>query len=94
MADGDVAGWVKTLDFILALDVTTIIPGHGPISGKKDIAEMKEYIQTFDRKARELAAKSKDADYIAAELKKVLPARSLGEWMIAYNLKLKYLPAK
>jgi cyclase len=94
MADGDVAGWVKTLDFILALDVTTIIPGHGPVSGKKDIAEMKEYIQTFDRKARELAAKSKDADYIAAELKKVLPARSLGEWMIAYNLKLKYLPAK
>ncbi len=94
MADGDIAGWVKTLDFILALDVTTIIPGHGPISGKKDIAEMKEYIQTFDRKARQLAAKSKDADYIAAELKKVLPARSLGEWMIAYNLKLKYLPAK
>jgi glyoxylase-like metal-dependent hydrolase (beta-lactamase superfamily II) len=94
LADGDVAGWVKTLDFILALDVTTIIPGHGPISGKKDIAEMKVYIQTFDQKARELAAQSKEADYIAAELKKILPYRTLGEWMIAYNLKLKYLPAK
>jgi cyclase len=94
MGDGDVAGWVKTLDFILALDVTTIIPGHGPISGKKDIAEMKAYILTFDQKARVLAAKTNDVDYIAAELKKVLPARSLGEWMIAYNLKMKYLPAK
>ena len=94
MGDSDVAGWVKTLDFILALDVTTIIPGHGPISGKKDIKEMKEYILTFDKKARELSAKSKDADYIAAELKKVLPVRTLGEWMIAYNLKMKYLPAK
>lgn len=94
MAEGDVTGWIKTLDYILALDVTTIIPGHGPISGKKDIAEMKEYIRTFDQKARELAAKSKDVDYIAAELKKVLPVRSLADWMIAYNLKLKYLPAK
>ncbi|HEX2768768.1 MAG TPA: MBL fold metallo-hydrolase [Geobacteraceae bacterium] len=94
MGDGDVAGWVKTLDYILTLDVTTIIPGHGPISGKKDIAEMKEYIQTFDKKARELVAKSNNADYIAAELKKVLPVKSQGEWMIAYNLKMKYLPAK
>jgi cyclase len=91
MGDSDVAGWVKTLDFILALDVTTIIPGHGPISGKKDIAEMKAYIQTFDQKARELVAKSKDADFIAAEMKKVLPVKSQGEWMIAYNLKMKYL---
>ena len=94
MGEGDVSGWVKTLDFILALDVTTIIPGHGPISGKKDIADMKAYILTFDQKARELVAKTNDADYIAAELKKVLPARRLGEWMIAYNLKMKYLPAK
>ena len=93
MADGDIAGWVKTLDSSLALDVTTMIPGHGPISGKKDIAEMKGY-SPFDRKARQLAAKSNDVDFIAAELKKVLPARSLGEWMIAYNLKMKYLPAK
>jgi glyoxylase-like metal-dependent hydrolase (beta-lactamase superfamily II) len=91
MGDGDIAGWVKTLDFILGLDVTTIIPGHGPISGKKDIAEMKAYILLFDKKARELAAKTKDVEYIAAELKKVLPARSLGEWMIAYNVRTKYL---
>ena len=94
MGDGDIGGWVKNLDFILGLDVTTIIPGHGPLSSKKDIAEMKEYIQLFDRKARELAAKTQDADKIAAELKKVLPAKSQGEWMIAYNLKVKYLAGK
>jgi glyoxylase-like metal-dependent hydrolase (beta-lactamase superfamily II) len=94
MGDSDVAGWVKCLDFILSLDVTTIIPGHGPLSGKKDIEEMKAYIQLFDQKARELTAKSNDVDFIAAELKKVLPAKSQGEWLIAYNLKMKYLRAK
>jgi cyclase len=94
MGDGDVAGWVKCLDFILSLDAETIIPGHGPLSAKKDIAEMKAYIQLFDRKARELAAKTNDVDFIAAELKKLLPVKSQGEWMIAYNLKMKYMPAK
>jgi cyclase len=94
MGESDVEGWVENLDYILYLDLVTIIPGHGPISGKKDVADMKAYIQLFDKKARELVAKSKDVDYIAAELKKVLPAKSQGEWMIAYNLKMKYLPAK
>jgi len=94
MGDSDIAGWVKTLDYIFGLDVQTIIPGHGPISSKKEIADMKAYILLFDRKARELVAKTKDADKIAAELKKVLPARSLGEWMIAYNVRTKYLAVK
>ena len=94
MGDGNVDGWVETLNYVLFLDVNTIIPGHGPISGKKDIAEMKNYLLTFDKKARELAAKTKDVDYIAAELKKVLPVKSQGEWLIAYNIRTKYLPAK
>jgi cyclase len=94
MGESDVAGWVENLDYILSLDAKTIIPGHGPISSKKDVADMKSYIQLFDSKARDLVANSKDADYIAAELKKILPARSQGDWMIAYNLKMKYLPAK
>ncbi len=94
MGDGDIDGWVKNLDFILGLDVTTIIPGHGPISNKKDIAEMKAYIQLFDKKARELAATTRDADKIAAALKKVLPAKSQGDWMIAYNVRMKYLAVK
>lgn len=91
MAEGDIAGWLKNLDYIATLDVERIIPGHGPLSGKKDIADMKSYLVAFDTKARELAAKSSDAASIAAELKKSLPARAQGEWMIPYNLKTKYL---
>ena len=94
LGEGDLAGWIRNLDFILSLDVATIIPGHGPLSGKKDIARMKEYLVDFDRKARELAAKSGDADAIAAELKKAVPARSQGEFLIPSNVREKYLPAK
>lgn len=91
LADGDISGWVTTIDALLAMDVEKIIPGHGPLSAKKDLRDMKEYLLQFDKKARELAATSKDADFIAAELKKSLPQRSMADWMIGYNVKSRYL---
>jgi cyclase len=94
MGEGDLAGWIRNLDYILSLDVEKIIPGHGPISSKKDVEQMKEYLVAFDKKARELAARSDDADYITAELKKSLPARSQGEFLIPSNVREKYLPIK
>ena len=91
LADGDMSGWTRTLDELIAMDVERIIPGHGPLSTKKDLREMKEYLLLFDAKARELAAGSQDADAITAEMKKVLPKRALAEWMIGFNLKSRYL---
>ncbi|WP_298431611.1 MBL fold metallo-hydrolase [Geobacter sp.] len=91
LADGDIAGWTRTLDALMAMDVERIIPGHGPLSTKKDLREMKEYLLLFDAKARELTVGSQDADAVVAELKKVLPKRSLAEWMIPFNLKSRYL---
>lgn len=94
MGEGDIPGWAKTLDFIQGMDVTAIIPGHGPLSTKKDVAEMKDYILLFDAKARELGPAAKDAGALAAELKKLLPARAQGEAMIQYSVMVKYPPAK
>ena len=94
MADGDIESWVKVLDYIMSLDVETIIPGHGPVSGKKDIKDMKNYILAFDKKAKELAAESSDVEYITAEIKKALPAKSRGDGLIPANIQMKYLPKK
>ncbi len=94
MADGDLAGWARTIDALLAMDLDKIVPGHGPLSTKKDLREMKEYLALFDRKARELAATSGDAEAIAGELKKLLPPRGQADWMIAFNVKARYLGKK
>jgi glyoxylase-like metal-dependent hydrolase (beta-lactamase superfamily II) len=94
LADGDIPGWTKTLDALIGMDVERIIPGHGPLSTKKDLREMKEYLIQFDNKARELTASSQDTDAVAAELKKVLPKRSLADWMISFNLKSRYMGRK
>lgn len=94
LADGDFNGWGKTLDAMLAMDLDKIVPGHGPLSTKKDLKEMKEYLLLFDTKARESVAKGMDVDAIAAELKLALPKRSMADWMVAYNVKTRYLGKK
>lgn len=87
MRDGDITGWVRALDAIASMDVAAIIPGHGPVSTKKDVQEMKAYLITFDTKAKELAAGSNDPDAVAAELKKALPGRAYFDLFIASNVK-------
>jgi cyclase len=94
LVSGDITGWTKALDFISTLDVTAIIPGHGPVSGKKDITDMRNYLVVFDSKAKELCAESNDPDWIASEIKKALPQRPELEMMIKANIQMRYLNKK
>ncbi len=91
IAEGDLKSWYRVLDYILKMDVNTIIPGHGPISNKKDVTDMKTYLAIFDKSARKLSAKSKDAEYVFSEIKKILPKRAEADWLIKANLQMKYL---
>lgn len=91
LAEGDIKSWGKVLDYIGKMDAVTIIPGHGSISNKKDVTDMKNYLIAFDKNAKRLAAKSKDIEYVFSEIKKVLPARAEGEWLIKANIQMKYL---
>lgn len=91
MGEGDIEGWLKTLNYIMTMDAETIIPGHGPVSTKKDIEDMRDYLIAFDKKAKELAAKSDNAEYIASEIKKFLPSRPEGAGLILWNIQMKYL---
>ena len=94
MAEGDIAGWQETIDSIMALNADRIIPGHGPLSTNKDLADMKAYIVTFDKRAKDLAAKSNEVEYIVAELKKSMPTRTRGEGLIQANVQGKYMKLK
>jgi cyclase len=92
LGDANIAGWIKVLDYIMTMDVDKIIPGHGPVSSKKDVADMKKYLLVFDQKAKELTPQSKDLNFIAAEMKKALPPRSQLDFLIARNIQMKYMP--
>ncbi len=89
--DADIESWIKTIDKIAVLDAQKIIPGHGPVSTKQDLADMKAYLRVLDAKARKLSATTDDADAIAAELKKALPKCDYFDMFIAAGVKAKYL---
>jgi cyclase len=40
---GPVANWVAALDRILAMDVDVIVPGHGPVTDKAGVRDVREY---------------------------------------------------
>jgi glyoxylase-like metal-dependent hydrolase (beta-lactamase superfamily II) len=49
---GHATQWLDVVDKVMAMDVDAIIPGHGPIGTKKDLAEMREYFVVLKREAR------------------------------------------
>jgi len=49
---GPVRNWVAALDRILAMDVTTVVPGHGPVVDKAAVNDERDYLLWIEREAR------------------------------------------
>ena len=47
-----ISKWIETCDKIAGWDVDVIVPGHGPIGGKKELAEMAGYFRVLGVEAR------------------------------------------
>jgi cyclase len=96
LAEGDITNWIKVLGELQKGKVTKFIPGHGPVSSTKDLAEMRQYLETFDSLARELCKgrTAADAQLLAKEMALRLPAQQRTELpgMIEMNLRARYLP--
>ena len=43
VSEGSIEGWLRACDAVLALEVETIVPGHGPVGTKKDFELMRDY---------------------------------------------------
>ncbi len=50
---GPVGNWIKACQLIMDLDVETVVPGHGPITGKQGAAAVKGYLEYITREARQ-----------------------------------------
>jgi glyoxylase-like metal-dependent hydrolase (beta-lactamase superfamily II) len=44
---GSFGDWTRTLDGVLQMDFDTVIPGHGPVSTKADVAQFRADIETM-----------------------------------------------
>lgn len=45
MWEGPVGNWIKACQLIESLDVEHIVPGHGPVTNKRGVAKVREYLE-------------------------------------------------
>lgn len=64
---GPVQRWIDVCDMVMGMDVETVVAGHGPISTKDDVREMRDYLQYVSDKARPFWEDG--LDYLAAAYK-------------------------
>jgi glyoxylase-like metal-dependent hydrolase (beta-lactamase superfamily II) len=50
--EGPVQNWIDACDRIIDMDVETIVPGHGPITTKAGVEEVRHYMVTMRNEAR------------------------------------------
>lgn len=48
---GPVDNWVRALDYILGLNVDVIVPGHGPLTDKAGVRELRGYFEALQAEA-------------------------------------------
>lgn len=57
---GPVANWIAACDFMLTTDVDTIVPGHGPITDKRGVAAVRDYLVYVREEAKKRYAAGLD----------------------------------
>jgi cyclase len=73
---GPTSNWLRACDRILEMDVETIVPGHGPITDKKGVAEVKGYLEYVFQEAR----KRYEAGMTAQEAARDIPLDRYASW--------------
>lgn len=66
--EGPIGNWIGACDYILGLDVDVIVPGHGPISEKAAVRELKSYFEYIAAQARALFDNGVPADVAAQKI--------------------------
>jgi len=64
-----ISKWIDTCEKIKGWDVDMIVPGHGPIGGKKDLDEMADYFRVLGVEARKRYDAKMSAGAAAAEIR-------------------------
>ncbi len=79
---GPVGNWIRACETILSLDVETIVPGHGPITDKQGVRQLKGY---FEYLLDEVRQRYK-AGMSVMDAARDIPMDAYAEWIDAERL--------
>ena len=80
--EGPVANWIAACDRIAAMNVETIVPGHGPITDKAGVKAVRDYLVYIRDEARARYA----AGLTAFEAAKDIELGAFGGWLDAERI--------
>jgi glyoxylase-like metal-dependent hydrolase (beta-lactamase superfamily II) len=69
---GPLENWIAACDLIASLDVETVVPGHGPVTDKSGVAQVRDYLAFVLREAEGHQSAGVDAFDAAQEIAKAL----------------------
>ena len=62
------SNWISICDRIAGMDIDRIVPGHGPLGGKQQLAEMADYLRLLRVEAKKRWDKKMTAGQAAADI--------------------------
>lgn len=79
---GPLSNWVAACDLMLGMDVETVVPGHGPVTDKGGVAQVRDYLAFVDDEAAARQAAGVDVWDATREIARELGAegRPFADW--------------
>jgi glyoxylase-like metal-dependent hydrolase (beta-lactamase superfamily II) len=72
---GPLSNWVAACDLMLGMDIDTVVPGHGPITDKAGVADVRDYLAFVDTEATQRQQAGIDAFEAARDIARAIGAR-------------------
>lgn len=79
---GPVSNWIKACDRIMEMDVDVIVPGHGPVTDKQGVAQVKDYLAYISAEAQQHF----DAGLSAMEAARAISLDAYASWTDAERI--------
>jgi cyclase len=89
---GDIPNWTQSINHLLALDIVTAVPGHGPVTAggndacKAALLKFRAYLEEFYERLGEIKAGKKSPAEIESHMKSGAYAPMGKTWMVKRNI--------
>jgi cyclase len=80
MWSGPIENWIAACDYLLSLDIDYVVPGHGPITDKRGIHAVRNYLALVRNEARRAYEANVPADQAARQIGSDLNRMGYAEW--------------
>jgi glyoxylase-like metal-dependent hydrolase (beta-lactamase superfamily II) len=87
---GPISNWIRACDRVLALEVQTVVPGHGPVGDADAVRAMRDYLSYVDAEAAKRHAAGMSLDAAVHDIALGTFADWLDAERLAVNVQAKY----